>query len=189
MWTFLVTEVLFFGGLFTAYVYYRSIFPQGFAEGSHHNDVLLGAINTAVLICSSFTMAIGVHGAEGGNRRQVILALLGTILIGLVFLFIKGYEYYVHYQDHLVPGLNFHYPGELSGQVHIFMTFYFVMTGMHALHMIIGICIMMLLIPLMWWGKLKLSNPNAIEMTGLYWHFVDIIWIFLFPLFYLIERG
>jgi cytochrome c oxidase subunit 3 len=187
MWAFLVTEVMFFGGLFTGYAVYRGLYPQAFAEGSHHLDVGLGAANTAVLILSSLTMALAVRGAEHGRRRSMIGFLVATGVLGSAFLGVKAIEYSHKFHDRLVPGDAFHFEGPFSHQVELFYSFYFAMTGMHALHMVIGIGILAVLLAAAR-SRPGSPGPNTIEMFGLYWHFVDIVWIFLFPLLYLIGR-
>ncbi|MEW5979156.1 MAG: cytochrome c oxidase subunit 3 family protein [Acidobacteriota bacterium] len=186
MWIFLVTEIMFFGGMFTAYVVYRAAYPEVFANASHHLDVLLGGINTAVLIASSLTMALAVHGAQVGNRRNLVIFLVLTLLLGLVFLGIKTVEYGAKFEHHLVPGPTFQYDGPSPRQAQLFFGLYFAMTGMHALHMVIGIAILAILIGLALKGRYTPEYYNPIEIMGLYWHFVDIVWIFLFPLLYLI---
>jgi cytochrome c oxidase subunit III len=186
MWVFIAQEILFFGGLFLAYTVYRFDYPQAFAQGSHHLDVTLGTINTAVLIGSSLTMALAVHGAQLGKRWAQVVFLILTIVLGSIFLGIKSIEYGHKFHEHLVPGPNFLFNGDFHAQ--IFFSLYFVMTGLHALHMIIGIAILAVLAVQAWRGAYGRHYYSPIELTGLYWHFVDIIWIFLFPLLYLIGR-
>jgi cytochrome c oxidase subunit 3 len=188
MWIFLATEVMFFGGMFLGYTAYRFSYPQAFAGASNHLDVMLGSINTAVLICSSFTMALAVHGAEAGDKRAVVRFLLLTIFFGLVFLGIKFFEYYTKFEEHLVPGSSFRFDGPLARPAEIFFSFYFAMTGMHALHMIIGIGLLTALIVKARRSRFSPHYYIPVEITGLYWHFVDIVWIFLFPLLYLVGR-
>lgn len=188
MWVFLVTEILFFGGLFLGYTVYRTAYPETFAEASLHVDVRLGGINTAVLICSSLTMALAVHAAQLGHRKQLIQFLLLTILLGAVFLGIKSVEYYHEFEEGFVPGLAFTYSGPHAGQVELYFLFYFFMTGLHALHMIVGIGILAVLAVQAGRSKFSPDYYTPVELTGLYWHFVDIVWIFLFPLLYLIGR-
>ena len=188
MWIFLATEVMFFGGMFLGYTAYRFSYPQAFAGASNHLDVMLGSINTAVLICSSFTMALAVHGAEAGDKRAVVRFLLLTIFFGLVFLGIKFFEYYTKFEEHLMPGSSFRFDGPLARPAEIFFSFYFAMTGMHALHMIIGIGLLTALIVKARRSRFSPYYYIPVEITGLYWHFVDIVWIFLFPLLYLVGR-
>lgn len=188
MWTFLVTEILFFGGLFTGYLVYRTRFPEAFHLGSSLLDVQLGAINTAVLICSSLTMALAVYWAQKGDKNKIVLFLSLTIALGAVFLGIKAVEYSHKFHHHLLPGNGFTFEGPFSDQVRIFISFYFTMTGMHAFHMIIGIGLMIYLIVRARQGWYSSEYNTPVEMVGLYWHFVDIVWIYLFPLLYLIGR-
>ena len=189
MWVFLVTEVMLFGGMFTAYASYRLLYPEGFAEGSRHMDLMLGGINTAVLTVSSLTMALSVHAARTGDRRTLIGFLGATILLGLVFLAIKAIEYWQHYHEQLVPGLRFSFEGPLAKQVELFFLFYFIMTGIHALHLTIGVGVVSVLLILSWRGQFAPEAQDPVEVTGLYWHFVDIVWIFLLPLLYLFGLG
>jgi cytochrome c oxidase subunit 3 len=188
MWIFLATEVMFFGGMFAGYMIYRWSYGPAFADASNHLDVLLGTINTALLICSSLTMALAVHGAETGSRKAVVICLWLTVVLGLGFLGIKFAEYYSKFTESLIPGRDFHYEGALAPAAEIFFSFYFAMTGMHALHMIIGIA---LLVALAVGASRKVVSARysaRVEIVGLYWHFVDIVWIFLFPLLYLTGR-
>jgi len=189
MWVFLLTEILFFGGLFLVYSVYRYLYPNAFAAASHELDITLGTINTAVLIGSSLTMALAVRAAQTGARpRVIVLLLLATMLLGGVFLGIKATEYLHKFAEHHVPGPYFQFEKEYFREAQIFFSLYFVMTGLHALHMIIGIGIMLWM---SWWalrGRFSADYYVPIEVAGLYWHFVDIVWIFLFPLLYLIGR-
>jgi len=188
MWAFLITEVMFFGGLFGGYAVYRIQYPLAFTAGSHHLDVTLGTINTAVLICSSLTMALAVYYSQQGRRRALMTFLVLTLLLGAVFLGIKSFEYAHKFHEHLVPGPNFHPAGNTNPHLQIFFSFYFAMTALHALHMIIGIGILLVLLRQSWAGRFSAAYNTPIEIFGLYWHFVDIVWIFLFPLLYLIGR-
>jgi cytochrome c oxidase subunit 3 len=186
MWVFLVTEVMFFGGLLAAYAAYRAVYPHAFADGSRLCEVTLGATNTVVLITSSLTMALGVFAAERGRRRSVVALLLCTMVLGTIFLAIKFLEYSHKFSEHLVPGYDFVYAGADSRQVQLFLCFYFGLTGLHALHMIIGIGVLGVLAALVW-RRRSAPRGTPIEVAGLYWHFVDIVWIFLFPLLYLVD--
>jgi cytochrome c oxidase subunit 3 len=165
---------------------------MAFAEGSHHLDYRLGALNTAVLICSSLTMALAVHAAQSSKRKATILFLLITILLGSVFLGVKVVEYADKFEHHLVPGHNFSLVAldetVNPKNVELFYCFYFIMTGLHAAHMIIGITILSILVVLAWRHRFSSEYHAPVEMTGLYWHFVDIVWIYLFPFLYLIGR-
>ena len=186
MWAFLITEIMFFGGLFLGYSVYRGQYPEAFAQASHHLDILLGGINTAVLIGSSLTMALAVHAAQLGQRKLIVILLIATIILGSVFLGIKYVEYSHKFAEHHVPGASFHWEGPNAGHAQMFFVFYFCMTGMHALHMIIGIGILATIAWMAWRGRFTPEYHSPVEITGLYWHFVDIVWIFLFPLLYLI---
>jgi cytochrome c oxidase subunit 3 len=188
MWVFLVTEVLFFGGLFLVYLVYRSTYPDAFIAGSHELDVMLGGINTAVLITSSLTMALAVHAAETGHRRTLMILLVVTMALGAAFLGIKSVEYYHKFVEHHVPGPGFQFEEEHIKHAQLFFSLYFVMTGLHAVHMIIGLGIMTWMLWWSWRGIITAEYYSPIEISGLYWHFVDIVWIFLFPLLYLLGR-
>ncbi len=188
MWVFLVTEVLFFGGLFATYAVYRTWYPDAFAAASHELDVTLGTINTVVLITSSLTMALAVHAAQLGERKALMVFLVITMLLGTVFLGIKSVEYYHKFVEHHVPGPSFQFEKEYARHAQLFFSLYFVMTGLHAVHMIIGIGIMLVMLWWAWRGTITPDYYSPIEISGLYWHFVDIVWIFLFPLLYLIGR-
>ncbi len=189
MWIFLATEILFFGGMFLGYTIYRAMYPQEFAAASRHLDIVFGTVNTAVLLCSSLTMALGVYSAQLGSRRMLVLFLGLTMLLGAVFLGIKFYEYYQKYEEGLIPGAGFTWAGPNPNQTSLFFVFYFIMTGMHALHMVIGLGLMTVLVLLTRRGRFTPSYYTPVELGGLYWHFVDIVWVFLFPLLYLIDRS
>jgi cytochrome c oxidase subunit III len=188
MWVFLVTEVMFFGGLFCAYAVYRGLYPDAFARASHHLDVQLGAINTAVLIGSSFTMVLAVHAASLRRRGAIKLWLCATIVLGAAFLGVKAFEYRDKWEHHLVPGPHFRFEGAEGGNEQLFYALYFAMTGLHALHMVIGMVALAWLAVLARRGRFDLPGRSGVEIAGLYWHFVDLVWIFLFPLLYLIGR-
>ena len=189
MWLFLATEVMFFGGLFMAYLLYRVWYPEAWAEGSLELDILLGGVNTAVLIGSSLTMALAVRSAQTGAPRATVTWLMLTMALGLTFLVIKFFEYKHKWELNHIPGWNFEFEGPLAPQVEIFLSLYFAMTGLHALHMVIGFG---LLSVIAWMAYRRRFSPQwytPVEMSGLYWHFVDIVWIFLFPLLYLVDRA
>ena len=188
MWAFLVTEIMFFGGVFTAYVVYRSKYESAFKHASHHLNVTLGTLNTAVLIGSSFTMVMAVHAAQTGRVRQIASWLVFTIGLGSVFLLIKSFEYYDKYVEGLIPGPLWSYQVPDADHQQLFLSLYFGMTGLHALHMIIGIAVLTVLAVRAFRGAYDAHYYNPIECAGLYWHFVDIVWIFLFPLLYLLGR-
>jgi cytochrome c oxidase subunit 3 len=189
MWVFLSTEILFFGGIFLGYAVYRSMYHAAFAEASKQLDIVLGTLNTAVLLCSSLTMAMGVHYAQLNNRRLLVIFLILTMILGAVFLGIKFYEYYQKFEENLIPGAGMKWEGPNAHQVSLFFLFYFIMTGMHAVHMIIGIGMMTVLLVLSANRKITSIYYTPIEAGGLYWHFVDIVWVFLFPLLYLVDRS
>ncbi len=188
MWCFLITEILFFGGVFLAYAIYRDLYPQAFAAGSHHLSIFLGCLNTAVLISSSFTMVLGVHAARMGKRNLTSLYLFLTLVLGCVFLGVKAIEYTEKFVNHLVPNDTFHFHGFEGPGIRIFYSLYFALTGLHALHMVIGVVILIIILIQNMNGKFSAEYNSPIDMFGLYWHFVDIVWIFLFPLLYLIGR-
>lgn len=187
MWVFLVTEVMFFGGLFMAYIVYRSASPEGFQEASHHLNVTWGAINTVVLIVSSLTMALAVRAAQTSAPPKTQAAWIAiTMVLGTAFLGIKYIEYADKFAHNLVPGPNFAWPGKFPAPAEQFYSLYFCMTGLHALHMVIGLGIMAVIGVMAWRRQFDGTYYTPVEVAGLYWHFVDIVWIFLFPLLYLI---
>ena len=188
MWIFLVTEVLFFGGMFTAYVVYRAQYTRAFEGASNLLDLRLGAFNTAVLILSSLTMALAVWAAQQGRKNLIITFLLATMLLGGVFLGVKAIEYSQKFAHHEVPGPHFIVPEGLPRQSEMFFSLYFCMTGLHALHMVIGIGLLLWLILRARRGEFTARYNTPVDMVGLYWHFVDIVWIYLFPLLYLLGR-
>ncbi len=186
MWTFLATEVLFFGAMFLSYIVYRHSYPQAFAEASHHTLVTFGTINTAILLTSSLAVALAVNAAKQEKLLSMVLLLGITIFLGVAFLTLKGFEYHEDLKESLWPGRHFK-PG-LPPEAQIFWFLYWLMTGVHALHVTIGLGLLSLMV---WMGlqrKFSSSYHTPVEVVGLYWHFVDIIWIFLYPLFYLVHR-
>lgn len=203
MWVFLLTELMFFGGLFLAYAIFRATYPEGFLFGSHLLNVPLGGTNTVVLIVSSLTMAMAVYNSQTGNQKKLILFLVLTLILGLAFLGIKYVEYSAKIHDHLFPAFTTYQPStpealsaagrdashgipeHLQQPVRVFLWIYFLMTGLHALHMIIGAGILITLIWMAYKGRFSKEYNIPVEISGLYWHFVDIVWIFLFPLLYL----
>jgi len=197
MWIFLGTEVMFFGGLFCAYLIYRLAYFGDFAAASQTLSWKLGATNTAVLICSSLTVVFAVYAAQQGKRTMLIGSLVLTIILGFAFLGIKATEYAEKFEKHHVPGPSFQFdnvpvpghPNQMAnpGHAQIYFALYFIMTGLHALHMIIGIGFFTWLLFAAWRGRFTPKYNTPVEMGGLYWHFVDIVWIYLFPLLYLID--
>jgi cytochrome c oxidase subunit III len=199
MWVFLVTELMFFGGLFLVYALFRMTYPEGFEYGSFLLSVNLGLTNTIVLILSSLTMAMAVHSAQTGKQGALQMYLIVTLLLCLVFLGIKSVEYTSKWKDHLFPALqtynppikeqepgNIHaVPAKIKSEVRTFLWVYFLMTGLHAFHMIVGAGMLVVLILMARKGRFNEHYNSPIEIGGLYWHFVDIVWIFLFPLLYL----
>jgi cytochrome c oxidase subunit 3 len=186
MWAFIATEVLFFGGLFLAYFVYRMTYPSAFAAGSQTLNFWRGTINTAVLLTSSLTMALGDAYIRRGNRDALRRCLIATAALGVLFLAIKASEYQEMYGKHLVPGLPF--DPQASPPMQLFVFLYFAMTGLHAIHMLIGLGLMAWLLRLNQGGRLSAEHDAPVEMVGLYWHFVDCVWVFLYPLLYLIPR-
>ncbi|HEY2156856.1 MAG TPA: cytochrome c oxidase subunit 3 [Isosphaeraceae bacterium] len=228
MWAFLATEVMFFGGLFTAYALYRALYHEAFGAASRHLYVWVGFANTLVLLTSSLTMAMAVHSAATRRKVWVVRYLLMTFALGLAFLGVKAWEWKTDYDEHLAPGINFDWnyaqshgggheasageassgtepgPGREStettlqpgdkmpatteaGRAEMFFVLYFFMTGLHALHMVIGLALVGLFAYLAHRNWFSGGGETQIEMLGLYWHFVDIVWVFLYPLLYLIE--
>jgi cytochrome c oxidase subunit 3 len=192
MWIFLVTEIMFFGGMFAAYTTYRGWYPQVFAVASSSLNEIIGALNTAVLLLSSFTMVLAVRAGQLGQQKMIVVFLILTLLFGGVFLGVKAYEWNEKFEEHHIPGqAAFHLEGVApadQGHAQLFFSLYFAMTGLHALHMVIGVGILLTLIMQARKGKFAANYYTPVDMAGLYWHFVDIIWIFLFPLLYLIDR-
>jgi cytochrome c oxidase subunit III len=191
MWTFLVTEVMFFGALFVTYTLYRWNYQVDFWKAHEHLNVPMGGINTMVLLLSSWFVVMAVQGAQKHNRTQVLSFLALTQLCAFTFLTIKFFEYKSKFEDHLYPGVNFTTDPSIVHNANInhaqmFYGLYFGMTGLHAVHIIVGIIVIGALMNL-WWRNAKSVTQDFVytEMIGLYWHFVDLVWIFLFPLFYL----
>jgi cytochrome c oxidase subunit III len=217
MWIFLITEIMFFGGLFCGYTIYRWQHPEAWVVGSHLLSIALGGTNTVILLLSSLTMVLAVHATQTGRRNLAVVWLAATMALGLGFLGIKVVEYRAKIEHHLVPNANFQFdpqhittqhgaqhagaaPGGAGhnflqalavvkpGNVKLFYSFYFMMTGMHAIHMIIGEGILLAMLLKTLKGRFSPAYYNPVEISGLYWHFVDIVWIFLFPLLYLVGR-
>jgi cytochrome c oxidase subunit 3 len=185
MWIFLMTELMLFGGLFLGYVFYRTVYSAGFAEGSRHLELSYGGPNTVILITSSFTMVLAVRSAQLGLQRRLLGYLLATAALGILFMVIKGAEYYRHFVDGTVPVLAWTYSGPYPNQVQLFFFAYFALTGLHSLHLTIGIIIVLVAAYMARRGAFLVERHIPIEMIGLYWHFVDTVWIFLLPLLYL----
>ena len=186
MWLFLLTEILLFGGLFVAYVVFRSWHPETWEAGAEHLDWTKGAINTGVLITSSLTMALAIRQAQLNDKKGTVILLLVTVLMGAVFLVIKYFEYEHKFHMGIFPGgENYIFPGRHLSNEHIYFSIYYMMTGLHVLHVIFG------MIAILWVtlraakGHFYSAYYTPVEVVGLYWHLVDLIWIFLFPLLYL----
>ncbi len=202
MWLFLMQELMFFGGMFMAYLVYRTWYYPAFAAASNTLSLGIGTLNTIILLTSSFTMTMAVHYAEVGRAKALANSILISIVLGIVFLGLKATEYHSKFVEHHVPGANFSIEDFVTGHgtnsaamapdmaehAQLFFSLYFAMTGMHALHMIIGIGIL----GYMWFraraGAYTAGHTAPIDYASLYWHFVDVVWIFLFPLLYLINR-
>lgn len=190
MWVFLATELMFFGPLFFGYYYGRTHFPQGFAAASRHTEVMLGTINTAILLTSSLCMAIAVHARKFDANRLAQRMLLLTAALGIAFLAIKGTEYRHEWQEHLFPGAGFSFPEQRHAPAaEIFYFLYFALTGLHALHLTIGIVAVSIFALALSRGARHFAAADRIEVLGLYWHFVDVVWIFLYPILYLVGRS
>jgi cytochrome c oxidase subunit 3 len=190
IWAFLSTEILFFGGLFLAYSVYRFSYPEGYAEGSRHLYYWIGTTNTFVLLTSSLFMALAVHAIQDGNQKLLRRFLVLTFLFGATFLGLKLVEYYLDANDHLVPGFNFN-PSEYAHphQVEMFFFLYFAMTGLHAIHMTVGLTALTYLYVKARQQTFSNSYHTPVKIVGLYWHFVDVVWVFLYPMLYLIGRS
>jgi cytochrome c oxidase subunit 3 len=188
LWVFLATETLFFGALLLGYTVLRHAYPEGFAEAGKETKLVIGTVNTAVLLTSSATMAWAVHAAEIGHRRLLTRLLATTAGLGVVFLALKGLEYSLEYKEKLVPGINFDL-AKHGPIVELFYFIYFTLTGLHAVHLTIGIGIVSVMMVRAWRGAFSPVYYTPIEITGLYWHFVDFVWIFVYPLIYLMGRN
>lgn len=218
MWWFLGTEIMFFGGMFCGYLVYRRVYFPEFAVASRSLDLVVGTLNTAVLICSSLTVAMSVRAAQLGKRKLQVQLLLATMFFGLVFLSVKGYEWKNKYEEHHIPTFDYNAVSgkgdltkgqesllgldkvakdpvklqerraEIQQRSKIFFSLYFALTGMHAIHMVVGVGLFAVITFMAWKGKFTPEYHTPLEIAGLYWHFVDIVWIYLFPLLYLIDR-
>jgi len=188
MWIFLATEVLFFGGMFLGYTVYRVAYPIAFAEASSHTLLTFGATNTAILLISSATMAFAVKAARENRRTALVIRLCMTAALGALFLGNKGFEYAHEISEHLLPGKDFHFEGPQAGHAQMFFYLYFLMTGVHALHVAIGVVLIGFFALRAWWTGALARHDTPVDLLGLYWHFVDIVWVFLFPLIYLVNR-
>jgi cytochrome c oxidase subunit 3 len=196
MWVFLASEVLFFGGVFTAYAVARTSAPAAFTLASRQLDQYLGGANTAVLLTSSFTMALAVYAAQARRRQLLLTCLSLTLVLGATFIGIKLWEWNHEYEHHLLPGQTFHperpdgppYKADEVRGMQMFFVFYFVITGLHALHMLVGLAVLGTQVALAARSNFGVDDYTPVEVAGLYWHFVDIVWIFVFPLLYLLRH-
>lgn len=193
MWVFLATEILIFGALFTGLAVYRVLYPISFEVASEHLNWEIGGINTVVLLGSSLTMALAVHAAHTGQRGRAVVCLLLTAGLGALFMALKALEYYLDYRDGLIPSTAWGFRPEAwldagadPGQVKLFLMFYYIMTGLHAVHLTIGIGVVLVIATLAAQGRYTPEYYTPVEVSGLYWHFVDVVWIFLLPMLYLI---
>jgi cytochrome c oxidase subunit 3 len=189
MWVFLATEVLFFGGLILVYCVYRTGYPEGFAEAARHTRIVIGTANTAILLTSSFLVAYGVTVARLNESRFAAWLLWAAAFLGVVFLGLKAVEYIIEYREHLLPGLGFAFSGPQSNAVHLFFSFYLVATGLHAVHVAVGIGALAAIGLRASQNRYTDQYHSPITVAGLYWHFVDLVWIFLFALIYLPGRS
>ncbi len=187
MWLFLVTEVLLFGGLFVGFALMQSRHPEAFLQAHHHLDRMLGFINTVVLLTSSFTMVLAVRSAQTGNRRRLIAFLLLTLMCAGIFLGIKYVEYSHKFHEGLLPGRFYSHRGDAAPGEFMFFSFYFMMTGLHGIHILAGMGVMCWLVRRAARGDFSSRYYTPVDLVGLYWHLVDLIWIYLFPLLYLIK--
>lgn len=191
IWIFLATEIMFFGGAFAIYTVYRREHSAAFHEASRTLDVTLGTVNTFVLLTSSLTMALAVAAASKTRKLVTTGWLVATMVLASVFLVIKGMEYLHKYEEHHLPlgGLPFEWSGQEPGGAKLFLGLYLGMTGLHALHMLIGLGLMGIFVIALLRSRRPAGLSSGVEVLGLYWHFVDLVWIFLFPLLYLIDRS
>jgi cytochrome c oxidase subunit III len=186
MWLFLATEILLFAGLFTAYAVYRMLYPSAFAGASQLIETRMGALNTVVLISSSLTVALAYHYAQESRTKLAAALILLTLACGGIFLVVKYFEYAHHFHEGHLPGKFYHYAGLTVPGASMFFTVYFLMTGLHGIHVVAGMTILAWLAAGVWSGKVSGANTTRLELGGMYWHLVDLVWIFLFPLLYLI---
>jgi cytochrome c oxidase subunit 3 len=189
MWTFLATEILFFGVLFAAYTVFRTLWPDAFASGSRHTDLLLGSLETAVLLTSSFTVALAVRDIQLGGRAMAMWLLVATAILGVAFLAIHGVEYYADYKAAVIPGIRYEEVGSLAPAKQLFFVLYYVTTLFHGLHVTIGVLLLALMARRVRRGDFSADEYTPLEISALYWHLVDIVWVFVFPLYYLVGRS
>jgi cytochrome c oxidase subunit 3 len=188
LWVFLASEVMFFGLLFYGYTITRMSHPQAFADASAHTDLLLGSVNAFVLFTSSLTMALAARSLRLGAQRACVRLLASTLALGISFLAIKCYEYHVDIENQLVPWGSFAVHGRLAGGERLFFFMYFVMTGAHAIHLTVGLGLLAFVLAGVARGTYTQKNSTAVELAALYWALVDTVWIFLYPVLYLVHR-
>ena len=189
IWAFLATEVLFFGVLFAAYTVLRLMWPDAFSSGSRHTDLTLGTVETAVLLTSSFTVALAIRDVQLGGRRIATWLLSGTAALGVGFLVIHGFEYAADFRSADIPGIRYGEVGALAAQKQLFFVLYYVTTAFHGLHVLIGVVLLLVMARRVSRGLYSSEDHTPLEVAGLYWHLVDIVWIFVFPLYYLVGRA
>ncbi|HEY6453504.1 MAG TPA: cytochrome c oxidase subunit 3 family protein [Steroidobacteraceae bacterium] len=189
MWLFLSTEILFFGVLFASYTICRVLHPAGFAEASRRTDMLFGTIETAVLLTSSSLIALAVRAIRLEQRRLTVALMAGTAALGICFLTMHGFEYFKEYTEQLIPGIDFRQTGPYAAAMELFFCLYYFITGFHSLHVLIGVCVILVLALRVRRGEFGPRRHTTLELTALYWHLVDIIWIFVYPLIYLVGRA
>ena len=187
VWIFMVTEILMFGGLFVAFAIFNNLYPEVFEEGAKFLDWKLGAVNTVVLLTSSLTMALGIHYIQTDKRDAAFWSLVFTILCGAVFMVIKYFEYSHKFHLGLFPGSEFAFQGDTEVKnLALFFSFYFCMTGLHGIHVLAGMGLISWVTYRHYKGEFNPNYFTAVEGVGLFWHIVDLIWIYLFPLLYLV---
>jgi len=186
MWIFLATEILLFTALFTAYAVYRYLYPEGFEESSRHIETWIGLVNTIILVTSSFTVAMGVGWAARGRGRLTGVYFGLSVLLALAFLGLKAVEYTHHIREGQLPGIYYTYAEVKAAGAPLFFSLYFLITGLHAIHVVVGMTVLSVVGLLAWRGRFSAEYHVAVENAGLYWHLVDLIWIFVFPLIYLV---
>jgi cytochrome c oxidase subunit 3 len=189
MWAFLSTEILFFGVLFASYTVCRVLYPHGFAAASRETDMLLGSIETAVLLVSSSFVALAVRAVKLDQRALAAWLLAGTAALGATFLTMHGFEYHKEYTEHLIPGLNFARGGPYARAIELFFCLYYFITGFHSLHVLVGTGLLGTLAVRVAMGTYGPERFTTLELSALYWHLVDIVWIFVYPLMYLVGRA
>lgn len=190
MWVFITTETLFFGALLFTYFLYRLSYPAEFAAAAKDAVVWCGSVNIGLIMTSSLTMVLAINAAADGRRRALVCWLVATAALGVSFLGVKGYEYLLDYRDHVVPAVNFVMKPAEAPAGELFWVFYFVATGLHAIHLTIGVGLVLYM--LLWRvrrGRISAAYYAPLEVVGLYWSFVDTVWLFLFPAIYLVGRA